>query len=276
MRPIDPGALVIPDGWPARAARALERVRNAADRSTEISRNSSIWTVLNAPLSQLSHGKCWYCETRQIRSDQPVDHFRPKGAVYEVPTHSGYWWLAFDHRNYRFCCTYCNSRRRDVGNSAGGKADRFPIRDENYRALTETDPIAAEDPDLLDPLNPQDPPLLFFENDGRAVPSNTKAMDARKFRRADVSIKIYHLNHTKIKRARKWLFNEIRSLVRDGDIYFSEGPEDPRVQHSRERIVGQLLEHRSEEREYTAAIETYIRGFINPGKRAWLSAVLGA
>ena len=276
MRYVDAGALEIPDEWLRRAAVALEQARDAApaDRSGVISRHSAVWTDLRAPLARLNHDKCWYCETRQIRSDRPVDHFRPKASVYEVPDHSGYWWAAFDPRNYRFCCTFCNSRRKDVGNDAGGKGDRFPIRDENHRAHTEADNIGDEDPDLLDPLSPNDPPLLFFENDGRVVPSTSKTIDARRFHRADVSIAIYHLNHTNIKRARRWLFNEIRSLVRDGDIYFSEGPEDPRVIHARERIVARLLEHRSAEREYSAAVQTYLRGFINPDKRAWLSEVL--
>ena len=276
MRHVTLDGLRIPAGWLIRAAAALQRVRDAApaDRRDVISQNSGIWAEMNAALSELTDGKCWYCESRQIRSDQPVDHFRPKGAVYEDPTHPGYWWLAFDYNNYRFSCTFCNSRRRDVDNGVGGKGDRFPIRDEHHRARTEADPIAAEEPDLLDPLDPNDPSLLFFENDGRVVPFIANIDDSRRFHRAEVSIQIYHLNHSKTKRARKWIFNEIQLLIRDGDIYFSPGPEDARIQHARERVVDRVLQHRNEQRDYSAAVERYLRGFVNPDARAWLSEIL--
>src|SRR5690242_2141799 len=68
----------------------------------EIAKHAAIWAELRDQMSPLSSGKCWYCESRENRSDVAVDHFRPKGEVEECPTHPGYWWLAFDPSNYRF------------------------------------------------------------------------------------------------------------------------------------------------------------------------------
>ena len=100
----------------------------------------------------LSDDKCWYCESKQIRLDRHVDHYRPKNSVAECADHPGYWWLAFRSYNYRYSCTYCNSRRVDQrSGQAGGKADHFPLRDESRRAFSPDDPIDDEQPTLLDP-----------------------------------------------------------------------------------------------------------------------------
>src|SRR5579862_423009 len=53
--------------------------------------------------------KCWYSEVSLAGQDPNVDHFRPKGQVREVDdnlqnsktTSTGYWWLAFEWRNFR-------------------------------------------------------------------------------------------------------------------------------------------------------------------------------
>src|SRR4051812_48374124 len=132
MRYVDAQAVGqnLPDGWAARAKQAEEAVEAAqpAVRSAAVNARSAIWRDLKDTLKQVSHNKCWYCESIDIRSDNAVDHFRPKAAVADSPAHEGYWWLAFKWENYRFCCTYCNSRRLDDRGNVGGKADRFPLR----------------------------------------------------------------------------------------------------------------------------------------------------
>ncbi len=34
-----------------------------------------------------------------------------RGSVLENSENEGYWWLAFDWKNYRYFCTWCNQRR---------------------------------------------------------------------------------------------------------------------------------------------------------------------
>ena len=101
--------------------------------------HSGIWRELKDRLGELLHDKCWFCETQIDRSDNAVDHFRPKKAVSGTANpHAGYRWLAFALENFRYSCTYCNSRRVDqIGGTAGGKANLFPLVNETKRVYTE-------------------------------------------------------------------------------------------------------------------------------------------
>ncbi|HWO33074.1 MAG TPA: hypothetical protein VNO32_30120, partial [Candidatus Acidoferrum sp.] len=119
-------------------------------RHKAINARSSVWRSAEQALRLASHGKCWYCESSQDRSDKPVDHFRPKNKVFEAEGHPGYWWLAFDWTNYRYSCTYCNSKRRDIeGRTEGGKHDHFPIIAPPPHARSDADP--QDRAKLLDP-----------------------------------------------------------------------------------------------------------------------------
>src|SRR5579862_926047 len=111
MRYIDPMRLRLPDGWLARAAKAAAAVLGGADPDD----HAAIWKELKNELAELFNDKCWYCEVSVPRSDNAVDHFRPKGRVSDAANkHNGYRWLAFEKSNYRYACTFCNSRRKDV------------------------------------------------------------------------------------------------------------------------------------------------------------------
>ena len=82
---------------------ADERLTAAAKRKKIIDGHAYVWSELKDLLLKWSHQKCWYSELREDGSDYHVDHFRPKGRVLndgERPR-DGYWWLAFDWRNYR-------------------------------------------------------------------------------------------------------------------------------------------------------------------------------
>lgn len=175
-------------------------------------------------LASLSNKKCWYCEARQERSDKHVDHFRPKGRVGEpgAKGHKGYWWLAFDWRNLRYSCQYCNMKRRDLTTSiVGGKSDRFPIRDESYRALSPGDVLGDELPVLLDPTERSDPSHVWFDPDGTAVATFEGDEYWWPNYRALKSIEIYHLNHTDLVEARLATCNDADQLVAQGDDAWS-------------------------------------------------------
>lgn len=133
---LDELATRLPQGWQENAAAALAEVAKATDneRADKINEYRTVWSDLRQALGELSHRACWYCETRQDRSDKAVDHFRPKNRVAEAADHPGYWWLAFEWRNYRYSCTYCNSRRRSADRvTVGGKQDHFPLVQEQER-----------------------------------------------------------------------------------------------------------------------------------------------
>src|SRR5579872_4368421 len=188
MRYIDLGRLILPDGWLARASSAAAAVAQGASPDD----HASVWKELKDRLADLSHNKCWYCELKIARSDNAVDHFRPKGRVSDaLREHPGYRWLAFDQTNYRYSCTFCNSRRRDQeGDTVGGKADRFPLLDESNRVYV-SGPVTGEEPLLLDPCEVGDWKLLGCQQEnGKPCPGGN---DPAERRRAEASIEIYHL-----------------------------------------------------------------------------------
>ncbi|MFS8066979.1 MAG: hypothetical protein ACMG6S_11460 [Byssovorax sp.] len=249
--------LILPDGWALRASKILSDLMTAApeDRSALIERRSDLWTELKPLLSKLSFGKCWYCEITQKRSDNPVDHFRPKNKVFERDDHPGYWWLAFDWKNYRFGCAYCNSRHVDkVGGTAGGKRTHFPIFDEKKRALDETISYAQEHPILLDPTSKLDPMLLYFGPDGLAQSAYSEQRNKQFYDRATKSAEIYHLNHVDTKEARLERQKEIDDLVRQGSEYFGRHEQgDQFALDELLRVANELGKKTGAEAEFSAA-----------------------
>jgi len=123
--------------------------------------SSKVWRAFYDLLPESYKRKCWYCEAEEVRSDIPVDHFRPKNKVEDDGNHDGYWWLAFDWENYRCACTFCNSRRV-FDETEGGKACRFPLENPEERAFTPDEEVKLlnEQPYFLDPFNPDDEKLL--------------------------------------------------------------------------------------------------------------------
>ena len=203
---------LLPPDWEARAQRATDELRSATpeERPKVIERRAGLWRELTSLLGSLSFGKCWYCESKQFRSDNAVDHFRPKRRVVECEDHPGYWWLAFAWINYRFSCTLCNSRRREkLDDSVGGKHDHFPLTAGSPRAYAEDDDCSKELPELLDPTLPGDTVLLQFADDGRVYPRYAEDSHAENYQRAMTSIKLYNLNHRDIVEARKLMYKEL-------------------------------------------------------------------
>lgn len=191
MRYIDIDELVLPDGWLDKAARASDAIAAGANPDDY----SAVWRELKDALTELlPDKKCWYCESPVDRADNAVDHFRPKGRVSDaVRPHNGYRWLSFEPRNYRYACTFCNSRRKDVVNgTAGGKADRFPLAVEANR-LYAPGPLNQEQPILLDPCELSDWELIGCKQEnGKPCPTSNKQLEKY---RAEESISIYHLDY---------------------------------------------------------------------------------
>jgi uncharacterized protein (TIGR02646 family) len=204
--------------WKDEARNSLSAVANlAADaRAEEINGRRRVWRGLSVQLGRLSNNKCWYCESRQIRSNKDVDHFRPKNRVAESKSSEGYWWLAFDWRNYRYSCNFCNSRHKFT-ETAGGKGDHFPLVDENARGApraTPDDLDAQEEPKLLDPTNLKDVALLTFDEDGNIAPAVKESDDPVGYARALASIEIYHLREVQLREARRQKMDDVRQRLR--------------------------------------------------------------
>ncbi len=230
--------------------KAIAKVRSKA-----ITERGAVWTEAGNYFRKLSDDKCWYCEAFETRSDMPIDHFRPKNAVAECNgTHSGYWWLAFDWKNYRFSCTFCNSRRVDV-QTQGGKQDHFPLLNPNERAMCKTDLIDVERPVLLDPCDFNDVFLISFNEMG--LPTEAcQDHNHDDYKRAHQSIKLYHLDHIKIVRERRRVAITIRRLVDRIEKILPLGSAAGDERKERLREIAALI---GKNREYCTAARIYLK-----------------
>lgn len=278
MRPLEKRTDWPPEKWKEDAQKALDellRLPAGERRAPVINRHAALWSELKDDLRRLSHGKCWYCETRIDRDFGDIDHFRPKGKVEGVPGHPGYWWLAFEWRNFRFSCKLCNVKETDheaeEGDGKGGKGALFPLLDgETYRVCCREDyeeyeDLLNENPLLLDPTEQRDVLLLTFARDGQAKPS-TQDKEAPSYCRADTSIRTYHLDHSRLIRERHDLFIRIQRLVRKVQRHQARW-EKYRDRSSREYskdALEELASLISREAQYSAAARAYLKEYRKP------------
>lgn len=236
MRYVDLRKLKQPDGWNDRATTATQAVANGEDPNDY----ASVWRELKNGLADLLHDKCWYCESVVDRSDNAVDHFRPKNRVSDAANpHAGYRWLAFDISNFRYACTYCNSRRKDVeGGTAGGKADRFPLLNEAQRVYN-AGPTRQERPTLLDPCNPTDWQLLGCRQENGKPCAATLEPVAKQ--RAEVSIEVYHLDYGPTCNRRHGYAVQLVSDVDDGKQLYDALKFDPDREQDFNNVLGRLF-----------------------------------
>jgi|RhiMethySRZTD1v2_1073278.scaffolds.fasta_scaffold00896_4 uncharacterized protein (TIGR02646 family) len=249
--------------WLKDAADAAEEVRKASPtaRSGVINAHQTVWKDLKEKLRLLSYGKCWYCESIDPRSDNAVDHYRPKGNVKGAsPPHDGYWWLAFDWKNYRFSCTYCNSIRTSATTS-GGKQDYFPLWEENKRAKCDTDDIDNELPLLLDPLRVTHVRLIAFSEDGSIGPAVPKEK-VPEYRMADETITRYHLKHPILVERRAQRLQQVRDWIEEADKHLSRYAKTPDAiaLNTADARLDDIRSAASAKAEYSMAVKHLLSG----------------
>ena len=183
-----------------KAKELLVQLRAAPDaeaRKRIIDSNSKVWGSLKEWLLALSHQKCWFSEAKDCFSHWDVEHYRPKKSAKDLEggEHDGYWWMAFDYRNFRIC--------GNVGNRKKGTF--FPLR-EGSRRITEPDgDLRFEDPLLLDPDDEDDPKLMSFNMEGREI-SNTYVHDEWEQFRVTYSVERYNLDFPPLMAKRKLIW----------------------------------------------------------------------
>lgn len=305
MRYIDIDKLERPGNWQERAVAALNALRTEIEQAeadaraagkdaAEISAarkaaitnglkmaaRQQVWRDLVPMLSALSNGKCWYSESRNPTADKDVDHFRPKNRVAEITEHEGYWWLAFDWKNYRYSSQWCNRRRNDNGNgTSGGKGDQFPLGNGSFRAMAEGDDCDQEEPELLDPIDPDDWKLLTFLPNGQPTP-NAKP-ETPEYVRAEKTISVYHLHCHALVNERRPIAGQVERLVQElesnlpkiRDLAFKKAFKN------REKELLRLINRDS---DYSAAALAYARAQVyklekgQQVKRQWLEDILNS
>ncbi|MBC3908227.1 HNH endonuclease family protein [Undibacterium umbellatum] len=244
--------------WRKTAGDALKALENASTITAKKAilkkaSSSKIWRDFYKLLPENLKKKCWYCEAADVRSDFPIDHFRPKNRLDGDELHDGYWWLAFDWKNYRCACTFCNSHRKFT-DTKGGKACQFPLVEEDKRAYKPGDDFNLEDPAFLDPFNPEDCKSIWFDNDGKPAPSENINTVQRK--KVENSIVIFHLHETRICRKR----NNIRIDVNKKIVSLKAAKEiGDRTQIT--KITKSLAKMVRETEEYSRAASVYLKPY---------------
>jgi uncharacterized protein (TIGR02646 family) len=191
---------------------ALIAANSDEERFEILDKNHRVWGLLKETLKTMSYGKCWYSEAREIYSHYHVDHFRPKKKALDTKNNDegGYWWLAFDWKNYRLMGS--------VGNSK--KGDYFPVK--HHKAKKTSDPIKDEIYYLLDPTNKEDVKLLNFEETGKVIPTANEKKANWSYTRAKETIEWYDLNYEDLKEERKRIWRTTVDEILDTQFLIDE------------------------------------------------------
>jgi len=193
-----------PADWIADAEAATEQLYDPANedkRQEVIEKYKGLWTddrIRNWLLQQFNN-KCWYTEAYDSVSSYHVDHFRPKGKVKNLDGNEeeGYWWLAFDWKNYRICGQLINVKKQHL----------FPIT-EGARANA-TDPISLrlEAPLIIDPTTDQARLITYEKDEDACIAIPSAGVNKSEESRAEKTIELLGLNlrdRLNQKRAEYW------------------------------------------------------------------------
>ncbi|HYU75731.1 MAG TPA: hypothetical protein VEL31_23920 [Ktedonobacteraceae bacterium] len=268
--------------WEEKAREAYEKAKAAGtekERAETINSCRDVWISLKEALQKVADDKCWYCESSAHRMFGDVDHFRPKNQIKPYPPDPtqpklpGYWWLAFCWSNYRYSCERCNRPR---------KGSHFPLLDLTKRICNECDyeDLLAEESVLLDPTDPDDPALLTFDRNGKALPAYDKEECPEEYQRADTSIILYDLNHRDlIDQRREEICDRVRELVRKMDWNSAKWKEsnknDVAARNAMREAATELKKMIHESAEYSAAAYAVLKSFWTP-KREWIGRLLAS
>jgi hypothetical protein len=203
-----------PADWIAQADVVTASLRAAVtedERKQIIKDNETLWRDprIHQWLLDQFHNKCWYSEAADCVSPDHVDHFRPKGRVKQElggTTAEGYWWLAFDWRNYRICGHLLNSK----------KGDLFPISEgERCKPGNEVS-LRLEAPILIDPISDQARLISFdIDEDGCVAVLAAKSTAAEEAR-VEKTIEILGLNaRDKLNKKRKTKWDDAMQHIAD-------------------------------------------------------------
>jgi hypothetical protein len=124
-----------PEEFEARVREARRAVQVAVEAGQSPSFDESLWQRYKSHFAVAQHSKCAFCEMSIVSHDGAVDHFAPKAEVWELSANPeergheredglpnvrgrkasgklnpGYWWLAYEWRNYLVVCSVCNTK----------------------------------------------------------------------------------------------------------------------------------------------------------------------
>lgn len=203
----------------------FENAQTATDKALQEKNNhipqQNIYQSLEVKVSleKLFEYKCAYCENFLEESGWNVEHYRPKGRVFERIDHPGYYWLTYDWNNFFPSCVPCNQKRKDLpiwddktlGETAG-KADHFPVVNEENRAMKPEDDLEKEEPLLINPCEEDPENFLTYDVLGNILASKNE-------NKAENTIKYYNLKRKRLVRKRKIIIEAAIDFVKTIEQY---------------------------------------------------------
>lgn len=252
--------------WLKKAKKLLKDLRDAPDKAARdaiIDGNAAFWGKLKTWLLSLSDDKCWFSEAKDVFNHWHVEHFRPKKSAKDLDGTEceGYWWLAFEWSNFRICGS--------VGNAKKGTF--FPLAPGCQRVGLDGD-LRMENVMLLDPADPEDPLLLFFDLEGQAIPAPFIDDEWEK-ERVVYSIEKLKLDYEPLVRKRKTLWIECNNRI---DRYLNElalyraDQGNPIARSSSKTAALELRKMLRAEEEFSAVAKACIKFRADPRVEALL------
>lgn len=237
--------------WKDKADVATAELLAAVDlpaRHKVIDKYQTLWGELKTHLSDISHKKCWYSESKDNYSHCHVDHFRPKKEAIGLDKKTdfgGYWWLAFEWTNYRYCGGAGNVRKNSY----------FAVK--NNKANAPAEPIEDEIIYFLDPTEIDDTFKITFTEEGITKPLATDNTHWD-YQRAEYTIHYLNLNFENLKEARKIVWKNCADLISEIQVLLEKEQATPsaaRKQKIKDKME-ELKKHVKSEAEFSATAKT--------------------
>jgi hypothetical protein len=197
-----------------------------------------------------------------------IEHYRPKGAVVDHGQlrKPGYYWLAASWDNLLPSCIDCNRSRTqefsDADPHAAGKANQFPIQNEDERA-TAPGEEARERRLLLHPC--QDDPeghLEFLEEGVVRAKLDTEGHPSPM---GQASIDVYALQRRELVSLRRdrllLILAQIRRVARFID-WLDRDPDDVEVAGWLEEEMEELHRLQAADQPYAAMAQQFVADFV--------------
>jgi len=271
-----------PKNWDQNSANWLRELSLAENKSEKIKQIGNKWKDFKIGFIKQFGDKCWYSEVKRLMTDFDVDHFRPKGTVKNSDgttpiklingvqvEHPGYWWLAFEAKNYRYSCIFAN-RPRDKG----GKHDFFPLMREDSRVWSKCgiNEHCNERITLLDPCSKTDVKLISYDKIPGTIQSRyAQSQNPDAYLKVRESCKRYNLNHKTIKGARKKVIKDVQDALQFLSNMWNLPDEykEPFLQHM-EVMQQKLIESCDRKSEFSAAAVAFVKPFK---QEPWLADI---
>lgn len=184
-----------PIQWIEQANEINELLVNAnsiEERNDIIDKYDRFWGRgdIKAWLIQQFDNKCWYTESVEAVGSYHVDHYRPKGSVRDQENNhtEGYWWLAFNWKNYILSGQLINVKKRDL----------FPILGTRAKKSCTDDELCLESPLIINPTTDQAYLISFQIDEGGCFAVEAEGIDENENQIAVNTISILGLNRLPI------------------------------------------------------------------------------